>query len=103
MTTQLALNVLNQPPLSQSPTIDALHKLHSFLSAQADANSDEALLWIQARDVCVVLGERVCAEHDALENLVERCDGAEGVRADGSNIDTLAAHIALDGPRNTDQ
>jgi len=32
---------------------------------------------------------------DALRALVERCDGPEGVRADGSNIDTLAAHVAL--------
>lgn len=32
---------------------------------------------------------------DALIELVKRCDGSEGVRADGSNIDTLAAHMAL--------
>lgn len=31
----------------------------------------------------------------ALRNLVTRCDGAEGVRADGSNICTLEAHAAL--------
>lgn len=31
----------------------------------------------------------------ALQDLVARCDGDEGVRADGSNIDTLAAHAAL--------
>jgi hypothetical protein len=31
----------------------------------------------------------------ALEELVTRCDGAEGVRADDSNIDTLGAHAAL--------
>jgi hypothetical protein len=31
----------------------------------------------------------------ALQNLVARCDGAEGVRADGSNIDTSEAHAAL--------
>jgi hypothetical protein len=30
-----------------------------------------------------------------LRNLVERCDGSEGVREDGSNIDTLAAHAML--------
>lgn len=33
--------------------------------------------------------------NDALDRLVTRCDGAEGVRADGSNIDTLEAHAAL--------
>lgn len=32
---------------------------------------------------------------DALEELVERCDGESGVRADGSNIDTSAAHAVL--------
>lgn len=32
---------------------------------------------------------------NALEDLTLRCDGAEGVRADGSNICTLAAHAAL--------
>ena len=32
----------------------------------------------------------------ALRGLVLRCDGTEGVRADGSNIDTQAAHAALD-------
>lgn len=31
----------------------------------------------------------------ALQNLVIRCDGAEGVREDGSNIDTMEAHAAL--------
>jgi hypothetical protein len=31
----------------------------------------------------------------ALRQLVERCDGDEGVRADGSNLDTLAAHAVL--------
>lgn len=31
----------------------------------------------------------------ALRDLVDRCDGAEGVRADGSNIDTRGAHAAL--------
>lgn len=32
----------------------------------------------------------------ALRDLVRRCDGEEGVRPDGSNIDTRAAHAALD-------
>ena len=31
----------------------------------------------------------------ALQNLVNRCDGAEGVRADGSNIQTIRAHAVL--------
>lgn len=31
----------------------------------------------------------------ALRALVDRCDGPEGVRADGSNIDTRSAHAAL--------
>jgi hypothetical protein len=32
----------------------------------------------------------------ALSDLVARCDGAEGVRADGSNIQTMAAHAVLE-------
>lgn len=31
----------------------------------------------------------------ALKELVARCDGAEGVRADGSNIQTIQAHAAI--------
>jgi hypothetical protein len=30
-----------------------------------------------------------------LRDLVERCDGSEGVRADGSNIQTMRAHNVL--------
>jgi hypothetical protein len=32
----------------------------------------------------------------ALAELTARCDGEEGVRADGSNIQTMRAHAALD-------
>lgn len=32
---------------------------------------------------------------EALKELVARCDGAEGVRADGSNIQTHNAHALL--------
>lgn len=32
----------------------------------------------------------------ALTDLVARCDGEEGVRPDGSNINTCAAHAALE-------
>ena len=38
---------------------------------------------------------RIQVLRDALREMVTRCDGAEGVRADGSNIDTTAAHAAL--------
>lgn len=31
----------------------------------------------------------------ALKNLVERCDGPEGVQEDGSNICTIEAHAAI--------
>lgn len=33
----------------------------------------------------------------ALQELVTRCDGDEGVRADGSNIETIRAHVVLGG------
>jgi hypothetical protein len=32
---------------------------------------------------------------EALHDLVLRCDGDEGVRADGSNIQTMGAHALL--------
>lgn len=32
---------------------------------------------------------------EALRELVERCDGDEGVRADGSNIQTMRAHAVI--------
>lgn len=32
----------------------------------------------------------------ALDELVTRCDGEDGVRADGSNINTQSAHVVLD-------
>lgn len=32
---------------------------------------------------------------EALKALVARCDGDEGVQADGSNMDTLAAHAVI--------
>lgn len=32
----------------------------------------------------------------ALRDLVARCDGDEGVRADGSNIQTMRAHAAIE-------
>lgn len=37
----------------------------------------------------------IAAVIEAAGRLVVRCDGDEGVRADGSNIDTLAVHAAL--------
>ena len=37
----------------------------------------------------------IAALVEAAGRLVVRCDGDEGVRADGSNIDTLAVHAAL--------
>lgn len=42
------------------------------------------------------LAEQMAA---ALEELVQRCDGAEGVRADQSNIQTIRAHAALNAYR----
>lgn len=40
--------------------------------------------------------KKLCSAYDELENLVKRCDGYEGVRFDGSNIDTQQAHQILD-------
>lgn len=40
--------------------------------------------------------EKVKVLAAALRDLVRRCDSAEGVRADGSNIQTMRAHAALE-------
>lgn len=45
--------------------------------------------------VASTLATENAALREALEDLVSRCDGAEGVRADGSNIQTMRAHAAL--------
>jgi hypothetical protein len=41
---------------------------------------------------------QLLAQEAALAELVNRCDGEAGVRADGSNIDTRWAHVVLDAP-----
>lgn len=41
------------------------------------------------------MADEVLALRVALTELVARCDGPEGVRADGSNIQTIGAHAAL--------
>ena len=43
-----------------------------------------------------VLRGQVATLTKALEDLAIRCDGDEVVRADGSNIQTIAAHALLD-------
>ena len=39
--------------------------------------------------------EQIAKMREVLEDLTLRCDGAEGIRADGSNIQTIKAHAAL--------
>lgn len=41
------------------------------------------------------LTEQLTTMRNALQELVNRCDGPAGVRADGSNICTFLAHAAL--------
>lgn len=41
------------------------------------------------------LRERVAELTEILEELVNRCDGEEGIRADGSNIQTMRASAIL--------
>ena len=42
------------------------------------------------------MSEKDCSELlEALKDLVLRCDGEEGVRSDGSNIQTYRAHAIL--------
>lgn len=100
--TKIAALVLDGPKKSESHTLDALYKLAGLVCKHCEAQSDEVLLWIQVDAVLQVVCERVRAEHTALVDLVRRCDGSEGVRADGSNIDTLRAHAALDAGETND-
>ena len=53
---------------------------------------DKSLVWL-----CYQCGmtEDASEIRVALAELVARCEGPEGVRADGTNIDTLKAHVAL--------
>lgn len=60
-----------------------------------DCDQDGPYTYVKAQCVRCFweeMGPRLFA---ALQRLVVRCDGDEGVRADGSNIDTVAAHYLL--------
>ena len=64
------------------------------------ADYDEVAEWASRRAVKLRRrAEQVNDLWDALRDLVDRCDGPEGVRADGTNIDTLRAHAALGDQR----
>ncbi len=49
-----------------------------------EGNEETAKLWAASPELV-----------DALIELVDRCDGPEGVGADGSNIQTIKAHAIL--------
>ena len=52
-------------------------------------------LFEQANEKMREQREQIAKLRGALEDLTLRCDGAEGIRADGSNIQTIKAHAAL--------
>ena len=56
-----------------------------------EAPPENVRLWEEGADLIAAAPE-LQAE---LESLVARCDGEEGVRADGSNIQTVSAHALL--------
>ena len=62
-------------------------------------DNDAEVAWLRERAALVRERDAIRAMHDILERelraLVIRCDGADGVRSDGSNIDTLIAHAVL--------
>jgi hypothetical protein len=70
-----------------------LRPTHAEIAANARAPYARRILELEAR--ITQLREREATVRSALIELVTRCDGDAGVRADGSNIDTLAAHAAL--------
>jgi hypothetical protein len=51
--------------------------------------------WILSNDNARSLVRAYVNAIEALRDLVERCDGEEGVRPDGSNISTYRAHAEL--------
>lgn len=51
---------------------------------------------VNLKAAVATLTEKLSLATEALEDLVGRCDGSEGVRSDGSNIQTIRAHAILD-------
>ena len=68
-----------------------MSKLAEFLASYTSDFPEAKPLLQEYEGLCSVNADLL----EALRDLVARCDGSEGVRADGSNIDTLAAHIAI--------
>ena len=94
------------PYVSTSPLFKSLSDADVLIFQQAARNRapPDGAAWSVLHPVCrLVWIKRAAATEPetldalllALERLVERCDGDEGVRPDGSNIDTQAAHIAM--------
>ena len=65
----------------------------------ASVGQGDTVLFTTSRSMarCIVTAVNSHGELvDALRELTARCDGAEGMRADGSNIQTMRAHAILD-------
>lgn len=68
----------------------------AFLTQNAHFDADIKAAISNVTDALfIVNGAREERLVKALADLVTRCDGEDGVRPDGSNIDTLAAHAVL--------
>lgn len=69
---------------------------HSAMCIWDDCGSDAIYCEGHAREYMLPdIDTRVRDLLDTLEELVTRCDGEEGVRSDGSNIQTMRASALL--------
>lgn len=83
---------LRQQSTDDANTINALRETIERLTKEQRNDVDTINQLRLKKDAATARAERLETE---LRNLTPRCDGAEGVRADGSNIDTTGAHAAL--------
>ena len=69
-------------------------KIQRYSMSSRGAKKWEEGPWVKHADLAPLLAALEKAE-GALEDLVARCDGSDGVLIDRSNLDTTQAHAAL--------
>lgn len=102
----LRTDILNGSEMSRYKRPDDIQQAVEELRDAEDSWSRDGVQYVEhvipAIDHLIAVVERRCSlDRDgwlvsALKDLVSRCDGDEGVRADGSNIQTIRAHAAIE-------